>query len=321
MASTVLAPGTVVSRHDARVAAETSGRLTWVAEVGDRVEAGGVIARVDDQLLKLQLADAEAIIRRLEASIAFQEKQVARQRELGSRNIAAQNLVDEAEAQLAMARQELVQARIARDQTRLLLERSQVRAPFAGRIVERLREAGEYLQLGGEVARLVDIDNVEVRAQAPMTVAHYLDEGMEVDIRDRDRHAVSAIRTVVPVGDERSRMIEVRVSLPDPDWVIGSAVRVSLPRSEPVPVVAVPRDALVLRQEAVYVFRVADDDTVEQVGVEPGIGEGEFVQVDGGIVAGDRVVVRGGERLRTGQSITVVSGRGEGSAVKVARAD
>jgi multidrug efflux pump subunit AcrA (membrane-fusion protein) len=116
-------------------------------------------------------------------------------------------------------------------------------------------------------------------------------------------------------------MIEVRVSLPDPDWVIGAAVRVSLPRSEPVPVVAVPRDALVLRQEAVYVFRVADDDTVEQVGVEPGIGEGEFVQVDGGIVAGDRVVVRGGERLRTGQSITVVSGRGEGSAVKVARAD
>lgn len=315
MATTVLAPGTVVSRHDARIAAEVSGRLTWVAEVGDRVTAGGVIARVDDQFLQLQLADAEATIRRLEASVGYLEKQLARQRQLASQNIGAQNLADEAESQLEMTRQEVVQARVARDQTRLTLERTQVRAPFAGRIVERLREAGEYLTVGGEVARLVDTDHIEVRAQAPMTVANFLGEGMDVEVRDRDRTAASRVRAVVPVGDERSRMIEVRVSLPAGDWVIGSAVRVALPRSEPTPVVAVPRDALVLRQDAVYVFRLAEDDTVEQLSVQPGAGSGDFVEVAGGVAAGDSIVVRGGERLRSGQKVTVVNADGEDARV------
>ncbi|MEM6576805.1 MAG: efflux RND transporter periplasmic adaptor subunit, partial [Pseudomonadota bacterium] len=49
VASTSWFPGTVVSRNDARIAAEVSGRATWVAEVGTALEAGGEIARVDDR--------------------------------------------------------------------------------------------------------------------------------------------------------------------------------------------------------------------------------------------------------------------------------
>ena len=323
MAATVLAPGTIVSRNDAAVAAEVAGSLRRVAEVGDEVAAGDVIAAIDDGDLQLQLQHGEATIRRLQAALKYLNSQLDRQRKLASQNIAARHELDETESQRDMAEQELVQARIAREQTRLLIEKSQVRAPFAGRIVERYRTAGEYISVGGELVRLVDTDNVEVRAQAPMSVARFLREGAEVVVRDSDRQSPSIIRTVIPVGDERSRMIEVRIGLSEPGWVIGAAVRVALPEAEPVPVVAVPRDALILRQHATYVYKLNGDDTVEQVRVSTGIGNGIMIEVRGDIAAGDEVVVRGGERLQPGQSVAVAAGRGreqaDGDDVKLAR--
>jgi multidrug efflux pump subunit AcrA (membrane-fusion protein) len=69
--------------------------------------------------------------------------------------------------------------------------------------------------------------------------------------------------------------------------------------------VSVPRDAVILRQAASYVFRVADDGTAERVQVQVGSGQGAVVAVTGALQAGDRVVVRGGERLQPGQAVTV----------------
>jgi RND family efflux transporter MFP subunit len=305
MASTVLASGTIVSLRDARLAGEVAGRLTWVAEIGDTIEKGAVVARIDDSMQRFQLSDAEATIRRLEASLSFQDRQLERQRSLASQNIAAKNQLDELQAQRDMTEQDLAQARIARGQILHTLERSRIRAPFAGRIVERMLEMGEYLGVGGEVVRLVDTGNVEVSAQAPMAVARHVTEGASVTVSDRDREAVSEVRAVIPVGDERSRMIEVRIALDDADWVIGSAVRVALPDGQPIQVVAVPRDALILRQNATYLFRVGEDSTVEQVTVTTGIGQGDLIEVRGSVSPGDRIVVRGGERLQSGQPVTL----------------
>lgn len=322
MASTTLAPGTVVSRHDAAVAAETSGRLTWVAEVGEEVDAGEIIARIDDQQLQLQLRNDQATIRRLEASLKYSNRQLERERKLASQNIAARNQLEETESQRDMTEQELIQARIAHEQTGLLIQKSAIQAPFAGRVVERYREAGEFLSVGGEVVRLVDTRNIEVRVQAPISVAHYLHEGAVVTVRDRDRVATSTVRAVIPVGDQRSRMIEVRVALDQPGWLIGAAVRVALPQTQPTQVVAVPRDALILRQDAIFLFRVNGDDTVEQVSVTTGIGDGEMIEVRGDVHAGDRVVTRGGERLRPGQAVLIADDPDQTSAnsdVKLAR--
>lgn len=320
MSATVLAPGTVVSRQDASVAAEIAGRLEWVAEVGQEVEQGEVIARIDDESLELELRQAEATVRRLEASLRYASSQLDRQRQLASQNIAARNALEESESQRDMIEQDLIQARVAAEQIRHRLDRSSVRAPFGGRVVERYREAGEYLPVGGEVTRLVATRNIEVRAQAPIAVARHVSEGMEVTVRDGERSTVSHVRTVIPVGDERSRMIEVRVSLEGPEWVIGAPVRVALPEGRPVEVVAVPRDALVLRQDAVYVYRLIGDDTVEQVAVATGIGNGELIQVSGDIRGGDKVVIRGGERLRPGQRVIVAAEETAGNAdVKLAR--
>jgi RND family efflux transporter MFP subunit len=305
MASVIQAPGTVVSRNDARIAAEISGRLNWVAEPGDVVEQGAVIARIDDRALRLQLQEDDATTKRLEANLVYLSQQLDRLQKLAQQNNAARNQLDESTAQKAMAEQDLVQARVSREQTLYQLHRTEVRAPFSGQIVERVAQAGEFIAVGGTIARLVDTTNIEVRARAPMSVAPYLFADMGVTVRDQRHFTENTIRSVIPVGDERSRMIEVRVTLAPDSWVIGSAVRVELPRSEAAEVVAVPRDALILRQDNIYLFKLVEDNKVEQIPVQTGVGNGSMIEVRGNINHGDQVVIRGGERLRPGQTVQI----------------
>ena len=64
-------------------------------------------------------------------------------------------------------------------------------------------------------------------------------------------------------------------------------------------------DAMVLRIDGTSVFRILEDNTAERITVIPGTADGDWIAVSGGIEAGDRVVVRGGERLSAGDSVSV----------------
>lgn len=306
-------PGTVVSRNDARVAAEVVGRLAWVAEVGAEVPAGGVLARLDPRDFQLALRQAEATFSRARSALELAAAQAKRFEELvATRSVSAQE-ASEAQLRREMAQQEMEQARVARDQAALRLERAEVRAPFAGRVVERLRNPGEFIGVGGEVVRVVDTRHMEVRAQAPLTVAAFVKAGQTVAVFDGQsdgaggdgRRVASRIRTAVPVGDDRSRMMEVRIALEGAPWPVGMPVRVALPQSAPRDAVLVDRDALVVREDGVFVWRVASGDKAERIQVTTGAEQAELVEVIGGIEAGDRVIVRGAERLTPGQALSV----------------
>jgi len=310
MATRLWVPGTVVSRQDAGISAEIAGRLIWVAEVGDTLAEGGTLARIDDSELRLQLREGEATLRRLEASLEFLDQQVARQRRLSEEGIVASQDLERIEAQRRTAREQLEESRASLDRTRYRLDHTAIRAPYPGRVVERHRSPGAHVSVGEEVVRLVDTRTVEVRARAPLSVASFLTEGQTVAVDDRVHSTRGTVRALVPVGDERSRMFEVRVALPrDPSgtaWVVGGAVRVALPAGEPRRVTAVPRDALVLRREAIYLYKVNGDGAAERVEVEVGTGEGPLVEVLGPITPGETVIVRGAERLLPGQAIKVL---------------
>lgn len=297
--------GTVISRNDARVGAETDGRVTWVADVGERIEAGSPLARVDDTDLKLELEDNRARLESLRAQQRYQQNNLDRLEQLAASSNASANQIDEAMASLDMTRQEIRRAEVAIAQTSRRIEQSQVLAPFSGLVVERLVQAGEFVRRGAEVARLVDVDNREIRAQAPLSVSRFIRSGLEVAVEHQEHHALAPVMRVIPVGDERSRMFEVRIAADDPHWVIGSPVRVALPNSDPRELVAVPRDALVLRGSQMFVLRVTTENTVEKIDVNTGIGLGSLVEVIGDVTDGDRLVTRGAERLRPGQLVTV----------------
>jgi RND family efflux transporter MFP subunit len=304
-APSLTATGTIASRNDARLATEVSGTLEWIAEPGRSLRKGDVVARLNDERLKLAVRDNEAAVKRLEANLRLLAAQSERLESLASQNVVSRNQLEEATSRRAMAEQELEQARVARDRALLDLQRATVRAPFAGYVAERLQQAGEYVSIGNALARLVDTSNVEVIAHAPIATAASIRIGQPVRVSDETRIIESKVHSIVPIGDERSRLLELRITLGSDAWPIGSAVRIHLASAQPQRAVTVPRDAVILRQGSAYVFRINAKSTAERVPVRVGPGRESEVEILGDVFPGDRIVVRGGERLQPGQTVAV----------------
>jgi RND family efflux transporter MFP subunit len=302
--ATLSATGTVVSRSDARISGEVGGTLAWIAEPGATVKRGAALARIDAERLMLALRDNEAAVKRLEAQLHLLTTQRTRLQTLGS-NVVSQSQLDEALSRERMAEQDVEQARVARDRARLDLNRATVRAPFDGIVAERLQQSGEFVASGAPLIRLVNDRDLEVVARAPLTTADAVDAGAVAQLIDGERRGSGTVRAVIPVGDERSRMVELRIALTERTWRVGAPVRVEIAPRQLKAVVTVPRDAVILRQGASYVMRVKADNTAERVAVNIGPGQANQVQIDGTLQAGDRIVVRGAERLEPGQAVKV----------------
>jgi RND family efflux transporter MFP subunit len=300
-------PGTVVSRFDSEIAAEVEGVLLSVVEVGDRVSEGQPLGQINDELRQIQLRNDESRLRRLEANITFLDRQLERFAELVANNSSAELEFDRVRMQREMVVQELASAEAQRDQTRYQIERTRIVAPFAGVIAKRMRQPGEFIGAGAPLVRLVNDTLLEARVQAPSNAVRYVSPGAQIAVETEFLASRASIRAIVPVGDERSRMVELRIALRPIGWVIGEAIRASVPSAAPTHAVTVPRDALVLRDSQVYVFKIGQDETAQRINVVTGDGSADLIGVRGALRAGDRVVIRGAERLQHGQLVKVLS--------------
>lgn len=204
-----------------------------------------------------------------------------------------------------MLRHDRSRAAVALEESRRRLREATVRAPFAGVVAERGAQPGEFVQPGAVLARLVNTERLEVTAQAPVSLGAAFAAGDAVTVRGGTRSELESIRAVVPVGDAQSRQLEVRIAVGDASWPIGAAVEVALPIGATESVVTIPRDAIVLRGRETHVFRVGAGDIAERVVVETGTTAGTLVEVKGAIAPGDRLVVRGAERLQPGQPLAI----------------
>lgn len=303
MAPRVVVPGTVRSRQDAVIAAEVAGRVTWIAEAGTRLRAGDPIARLDDRELSLRAEELDAQIRSLQAQLGFQSREAQRLEKLAAGNNATISRLEESQTRRDTLTQDLARMKVQRERVALDLQRTVVRAPFDGQIAARSIEVGEFSSPGARIARLVAVDDVEIRAQAPVALAPLLREGMEVELGEGEARRTARISRIIPIGESQSRTFEVRIAVPDGRWIVGGAVRIALPSGEPQTVVAVHRDALVLRSGGTFLFRVNAENKAERLTIRTGTENGEWVEVLGGVAIGDRVVIRGAERLRDGQAV------------------
>ena len=298
-------PGGVVSRNDARLATSAAGRLDYVAEVGTRVRAGERVAKLEDEAVRLSVEDAKADVARIESQRAMSERQLQRLEKVGG--TISQTQLDEVRSQLAVLTAQLQQANVRQRVAQHNLDQTEVRAPFAGVVTERLAQRGEYVATGAAIAHLVDTVHLEARVQAPLTLVGLVRQEMELPVRIGNQQIKASVRTVVPVGEERSRQFELRLTLANNALSVGTAIEVGLPEREATESLAVPRDAIAVRQDGNYVMRVRADNTAEKVTVTSVATDGDLVTIHGPVAAGDLVVVRGVERLQHGQRVTVLT--------------
>ncbi len=223
-----------------------------------------------------------------------------------------------AQAAAAAASQEAVVERID-DQ----LGKHTIRAPFAGWVVQRFTEEGQWLARGGLVARIAELDEVEVVVQVPELSIGRLRTADSVRLEfdaAADRTWIGRVARVVPQADLLARSFPVRVRLAnqivDGEPVLrgGMIARAWLPVGKAGRATVVPKDALVLGGAVplVYVVTPAGSSgtgsmaagSVRPVEVTLGVTVEGSVEVRGGLAAGDLVVVRGNERLRPGAAVS-----------------
>ena len=225
---------------------------------------------------------------------------------LATSNLAAATKLEETRSDRDVSRGDLQVASSRLAQVEDQLSRTLIRAPFEGVVVERLAMPGERVDIGKNVVRIVDQQHLEVIARAPLEYYSYVKPGQELAIRTGDITSSGIVRTVVAVGSENTHQFELRLDIESGSFPVGQTLRVSVPTSHTRDALVVPRDALVLRPGEISVFVVDEDLKAKQVVVTTGIGSGDRIEFNGDFADGNTVIIRGNERLRSGQSVSIM---------------
>jgi RND family efflux transporter MFP subunit len=307
--------GRVHSRHDTAMSLTLAGELEWVLEPGVRVSKGEVIARLDQRPILLRRDELASQVERERINAAYLEKELKRLRRLQAKDSAAERLVDESASNRDGSLQTIraLEARLA--QINDELRRSELVAAYDGVIAERHKRGGEYARPGDVIVRLVDLAQLELQFEVPVVYLPRVREGQPVAFtpqggqvlgEHRERYEAT-LRVVIPAANASSQTFQVRADLDPADSgavMAGQLVNLQLNLAGTETALQVPRDAIVLRDQSKFVYRISDDDTAHKVDVTVGEGAADWVSVRGDLNPGDWVAVRGIERLQDGQSVS-----------------
>lgn len=311
VAPTVPAAGTVFSRNETQITAGMAGRLEWLAEPGDYVEAGAAVAGFDCEMLGLQRERQIAEAAREKINHERLAKEVGRLQSVRDASVIAEIQLDRTVAERDLADSDLSIAHIAIRETDSQLARCNVRAPFSGVVTQRLRYAGEDVERSTVLAAMTDTENLEVRASVPIRYLPRMRAGPGAEVRLNDLRLEARVRKVIPAANSQSQTFEVRLDLPaDAPRLVaaGQLVSVNLPLSPNV-ALTVPRDSVILREDGAFVMRINDDAKAERIAVEVSEASGDQIAVHGALQSGDRIAVRGAEALDDGELVAVQTSR------------
>ena len=321
---TVPVIGRLVARQSGVVAARTRGPVAELrVEVGDRVDEGQVLAvlvtdrpRIERQLRAAEVAEEVAAVKTANAQIELLSQEMkrleglrrsaafsqARYEDKRQEVVKAQSAAAEAEAALASARANFRMAEIELRDTKIL-------APYAGVVAVRHTEVGSYLNVGNSVITLVDNRNLEIEADVPSERIGGLEPGAEVTCRMNGSYSVPAmVRALLPEENPLTRTRTVRFTPHfdgnERDLATNQTVTILVPAGPARRVVTVHKDAVLNRKGNSVVF-VVNDGQAHLRKVLLGEPVGSRFEVLAGLAAGDLAVVRGNERLRPEQKVSI----------------
>lgn len=302
---TVWLPGNVVSRKNAPISAELDGQLLWVADIGDQVKKGNVIAKLDNRHLDLLLSQQFARVKQKQADVSYLKSQKQRLSALNQNNNTSKSELERISKDLTIAENDVIALELDVKQTNLLIEKSMIKAPFTGSISQRFAHIGEFVRIGRPLVQLVDTSNLDIKVAAPLSIAAYLNKEEQVTVKWQGNLLQLPIRAWSQAGDQISRSFDVRLNADNLPLISGSAVRVLLPKEKAEKSIIVPRDALVLRENETFVLTIDQNEQAKKVNVLVGQGSGDWIAVSGDIGIGEKVIIRGGERLSAGQKVRI----------------
>ncbi|MFO0691834.1 MAG: efflux RND transporter periplasmic adaptor subunit [Myxococcota bacterium] len=305
--------GTVAPRTEAELVAEVSGRVVWLSPTfapGGFFKKGDPLIRIETRDFELAVERQRATLQRAESEYEFAASELARREGLSKAGVASASQLADARRAASVAEAAVIDARAAHEQAQRDLERSQIRAPFDGRVREEHVDVGQFVTRGNMIGKLYATDYAEIRLPIPDHEIPFLDlpdpriappdapfEGPEVVL-----HAVFAGRPFEWKGrivrtegeiDEKSRMMNVVARVDDPysasdaqsrpPLAVGLFVEAEIVGPEAKDVIVLPRYAmrdgskiLVVDAESrihtrdVHVLRIDRDEVLIQGPLGPG---------------------------------------------------
>lgn len=304
------------------VAAEEGGLVfARFFEEGDTVERGQVLASVNTDLLGTQVKATEGSIEALAAQLeqakaerARAALEVERMTPVIEQRAAPQNQMDDAvrdlrvaEAVIANRTAMLAEKRAELERLKLLIEKSQVKAPIGGVVARRHVEVGQWIRQGDAVAEVVQLDPVYVRAATPEALAARLQRGDVVSITVDalgSEPFTGRVHQILPEADPLTRTVAVKVLIPNADGRIrpGYLARATFQTRSATDLWLVTKDAVVRDASGARVVALRNG-AAAIVPVTVVEFSGETAAVSGELVAGEMVVTRGNEALRGGEPL------------------
>ncbi|MEM9578300.1 MAG: efflux RND transporter periplasmic adaptor subunit [Pseudomonadota bacterium] len=335
----IVREATFVGRGEASAATDLVARVTGIITeivVGDgaSVKEGDVILRIEPDTYAAEVAAQKAAVLRTEANVKLAEIELVRKTALVQRDTVAQSELDIAQANASVAEADLAAAKAALTEAELNLQRTEIKAPFDGRIGRTNVSLGALV--GPSTGPLVTVVQ-----ESPMYVTFSLSEPQLLSILERlDRGIDDLIQSdqspnvfvKLPNGtllDEPGSVvfldnrinpatgtISLRAEFENAQRVIldGGFVSVVIEDLEPTLSVLIPQNAVQRDQRGDFVLVVTDQQLVEQRYVTLGPFEGTAVIVADGLRQGESVITEGLQRVRPGLSVdAVLAGTGEGN--------
>jgi RND family efflux transporter MFP subunit len=302
-------PGQVHSRSAPTLAAEVTGRITRViADTGDAVEQGQLLAETDTSTLVLQKQAAQAAIERLEVHIANGKRRVERIEKLSAKNLSSQTQLDDAREQLeafsADYKAAVAQLAIVEDS----LTKSRVVAPVAGVIQRRLIATGDFVNRGQPLFEITRPDELQAWLPYPESVALRIRIGQPAKIYSPltpGEHVEGVVTDLQPTVGNGSRAIMAIVDLDNPGKLrpgatLAGKVLVETHRQA----VMVPNGSIVRRPAGELVYVINGNSAVARI-VQPGYQEDGMIEIVSGLAGGETIAADGASFLSDGATVKV----------------
>ena len=297
------AVGTLEPAEAVAMAPEIDGILAEILfREGTPVKEGQVLVRLDDAILKAELAQARAELTLAEAN--FERADTLLKQRSGTPRAR-----DEAFAALQTSR-----ASVQLAQTRL--EKTVLRAPFDGILGLRSVSKGGYVNSGDTLVTLQSIDPLKVDFRVPETLLSNIRVGQKIRLTTDalpDRSFDGEIYAIDPQLDVNGRALKLRALVDNHDQILrpGLFARVGISAEDRDNAIMIPEAAVVPQGNTRYVFRIEDSKAV-RIDVKLGLRRNGEVEVTEGLVPGDVIVISGQQRVRNGGRVEVISTVGSG---------
>ena len=290
----VRATGRIEANQAIELRPDEQGRVTQLLfREGQSVAAGTPLVKVDDAMLKAQVERAKA------------DRDLSKQQLERVTRLRAQNAASPADLERANANARSADAGLAL--LELQLERTTVRAPFAGAIGQRFVSVGDYVTTSTRLLTLQTVDPQRAVIEVPERYAVQLRPGQVVEFSvasQEGRTFRARVDFIDPVVQTENRTILVKASAPNPGRLLkpGMFIEARLATSTRANAIVVPEDAIQPMRSANVVWAVVDGKASRRV-VHLGVRSAGVVEILDGVKAGEAVVVGGLERMGEGMPV------------------